>query len=45
MIQDIRIGRRLEQAGYGRVEPVPLGQVMGVLVLVVGILGVIVIFL
>ena len=45
LIQDIRIGRRLAEAGYGRVEPTPLGQVMGVLVLVVGVFGAIVIFL
>jgi putative membrane protein len=45
LIQDIRIGRRLAKSGYGRVEPTPLGQVMGVLVLVVGILGAIIIFL
>ncbi len=45
LIQDMRIGRRLADAGYGRVEPTPLGQVMGILVLVVGILGAIVIFL
>jgi putative membrane protein len=37
LIQDVRIARRLTKAGYGRVEPVPLGQVMGVLVLLVGI--------
>ncbi len=45
LVQDIRISRRLSDAGYGRVEPTPLGQVMGILVLVVGILGAIVIFL
>ena len=45
LIQDVRIARRLAKAGYGRVEPTPLGQVMGVLVLVVAILGAIVIFL
>ena len=45
LVQDIRISKRLSDAGYGRVEPTPLGQVMGVLVLVVGIFGAIVIFL
>ncbi len=45
LIQDIRIGARLSKAGYGRVEPTPLGQVMGILVLIVGIFGAIVIFL
>jgi putative membrane protein len=45
LIQDIRIARRLDKAGYGRVEPVPLGMAMGVLVVLVGIFGAIVIFL
>ncbi len=45
LVQDVRIARRLSDSGYHRVEPVPLGQVMGILVLVVGILGAIVIFL
>ncbi len=45
LVQDVRISKRLSNAGYGRVEPTPLGQVMGILVLVVGILGAIVIFL
>ena len=45
LIQDVRIGRRLTKAGFGRVEPVPLSQVMGVLVLLVGIFGGIIIFL
>ena len=45
LIQDIRIARRLDRAGYGRVEPVPLGIVMGVLVILVGIFGGVVIFL
>jgi len=45
LIQDFRIGERLSKAGYGRVEPTPLGRVMGVLVLLVGIVGAIVIFL
>ncbi|MDH3770906.1 MAG: hypothetical protein OET79_07970 [Nitrospirota bacterium] len=42
LIQDIRIGRRLARQGYGRIEPTPLGQVMGVLVLAVGIVGVVI---
>ncbi len=45
LIQDFRIGERLTKAGYGRVEPTPLGRVMGILVLLVGIIGAIVIFL
>ncbi len=45
LIQDYRIAKRLEKAGFGRVEPTPLGQVMGILVLLVGIFGAIVIFL
>ncbi len=45
LVQDVRISRRLAKAGFGRVEPTPLGQVMGILVLVVGIFGAIVIFL
>jgi putative membrane protein len=45
LVQDIRIGKRLADQGYGRVEPVPLGQAMGYLVLAVGILGAIFIFL
>lgn len=45
LIQESRIAKRLADAGFGRVEPTPLGQVMGVLVLVVGILGAVVIFL
>jgi len=45
LIQDMRIGKRLASQGYGRVEPVPLGLVMGLLVLVVGVLGGVIIFL
>lgn len=45
LIQDFRISRRLTRAGYGRVEPTPLAQVMGVLVMVIGVFGAIVIFL
>jgi putative membrane protein len=44
LIQDMRIGKRLAKQGYGRVEPTPLGQVMGFLVLAVGVLGAIIIF-
>lgn len=44
LIQDMRIGKRLARQGYGRVEPTPLGQVMGFLVLAVGVLGAIIIF-
>lgn len=39
LIQDFRITRRLAASGYPRLEPVPLGQTMGVLVLGFGILG------
>ena len=45
LVQDLRIAKRLDKAGFGRVEPIPLGQAMGVLVLIVGILGAIFIFL
>jgi putative membrane protein len=45
LIQDIRIGRRLASQGYGRVEPTPLGPVMGFLVLGVGVAGAFFIFL
>ena len=45
LVQNMRIAKRLDKAGYGRVEPTPLGEVMGILVLVVGILGAVVIFL
>ena len=45
LIQDIRIGRRLASQGFGRVEPTPLGRVMGFLVLGVGILGAVFIFI
>ena len=45
IIQNARIERRLVAQGYGRVERVPLGLGMAILVLVVGIFGGIVIFL
>lgn len=45
LIQEMRIEKRLASQGYGRVEPTPLGQVMGFLVLAVGVLGAIFIFL
>ncbi len=45
LIQEMRIEKRLASQGYGRLEPTPLSQVMGVLVLVVGVLGAIFIFL
>ena len=44
-IQDMRFEKRIAKQGYGRVEPTPLGLVMGILVLLVGILGAIAIFL
>ena len=45
LVQVIRIGRRLEREGYGRIEPTPLGQVMGFLVLGVGIVSAFVVFI
>ncbi len=45
LIQGMRIEKRLASQGYGRVEPTPLGQVMGFLVLAIGVLGAIFIFL
>lgn len=45
LIQNIRIARRLSKQGYGRVEPTPLGEVMGILVLLFGIAGGIFLFL
>lgn len=44
VIQDLRIERRLTSEGYGRIEPTPLGLVMSILVLLVGILGAVAIF-
>lgn len=45
LVQEYRISERLTKAGYGRIEPTPLGLAMGILVLVIGVLGGIVIFL
>jgi putative membrane protein len=45
LIQDMRIGRRMARQGYGRIEPTPLGQVMGFLVLGFGIVGAFFIFI
>jgi putative membrane protein len=45
VIQDLRIERRIARQGYSRVERTPLGLVMAILVLVVGIFGAFVIFL
>lgn len=45
LVQNYRIQRRLSDEGFGRVEPVPLGMTMGVLVLGFGVLGVVFIFL
>ena len=44
LIQDYRISMRLERAGFGRVEPTPLGRVFGILVLLIGMVGAVVIF-
>lgn len=45
LAQNYRIQRRLSDQGFGRVEPVPLGMSMGILVLGFGVLGGIFIFL
>ena len=45
LIQEIRIARRLADQGYPGMEPIPLGMTMGILVLIVGIVGVVLIFL
>ena len=45
IVQSIRIEKRIAEEGYGRVEPIPLGLTMGVLVLLVGIVGGFMIFL
>lgn len=45
VIQDLRIERRIARQGYQRVERTPLGMVMAILVLLVGIFGGFVIFL
>jgi len=45
VVQNMRIEKRLNEEGYGRVEPVPLGLTMSVLVLLVGIAGGFIIFL
>lgn len=43
IVQNIQLERRMVESGYGRVERVPLGLSMTILVLLVAILGVIVI--
>jgi putative membrane protein len=45
VVQNMRIDKRLNEEGYGRVEPVPLGLTMSVLVLLVGIAGGFIIFI
>ena len=45
LVQEYRISARLARAGYGRMEPIPLGRAMGILVLIVGVFGAILIFL
>ena len=45
LVQEIRIARRLADQGYPGMEPTPLGTVMGILVLIVGLVGVIFIFI
>jgi len=44
LVQSMRISKRLADAGYPRMEPTPLGTVMGVLVLAVGVVGAIFVF-
>lgn len=39
LIQNYRIEKRIENEGYGRVEPTPLGLTMGILVVLVGCIG------
>jgi len=45
LVQNYRIQRRLSDQGFGRVEPVPMGMTMGILVLGFGVLGGVFIFL
>jgi putative membrane protein len=45
LAQNYRIQTRLSDQGFGRVEPVPLGFTMGVLVLAFGLVGGVFIFL
>lgn len=45
LVQNYKIQRRLSDEGFGRVEPVPLGMTMGVLVLGFGVLGWVFIFI
>ncbi len=44
-IQYLRIDKRIASRDFGRVEPTPLGLVMAILVLLVGILGAIAIII
>ena len=45
LVQNFRIQHRLSDQGFGRMEPVPLGLTMGILVLGLGVLGAVFIFL
>ena len=45
LVQNYRIQSRLSDQGFGRVEPVPLGLTMGILVLGFGVIGGVFIFL
>jgi len=45
LVQNFRIQRRLSDQGFGRVEPVPLGLAMGILVVGFGVVGGVFIFL
>ena len=45
LVQNYKIQRRLSDEGFGRVEPVPLGMTMGLLVLGFGLVGAVFIFL
>ena len=44
LIQNIRIEKRLGREGFARVEPTPLAQVMGILVVLFGLAGSLLIF-
>ena len=45
LVQNFRIQRRLSDQGFRRVEPVPLGMTMGILVVGFGVVGGVFIFL
>jgi len=45
LIQNVRIERRIGLEGYARVEPTPLAQVMGIVVVVFGLAGSLFVFI